>query len=39
MTKKALYVNELCDNNTVKIHHVSQSDFFFKIGFLDKIFG
>ena len=28
MTEKALDVNELlCDNNTVKTHHVSQSDF------------
>ena len=28
MTIKALNVNELlCDNNTVKTHHVNQSDF------------
>ena len=28
MTKKALNANVLlCDNNTVKIHHVNQSDF------------
>ena len=28
MTKKALDVNELmCDNNTVKTHHVNRSDF------------
>ena len=27
MTKKALDVNKLlCDNNTVKIHHVNRSD-------------
>ena len=41
MTKKASDVNEilLCDNNTVKTHHVNRSDFFFKkLGFLDKIF-
>ena len=28
----------LCDNNTVKTHHVNQSDFLRKVGFLDKIF-
>ena len=39
MTKKALDANELlCDNNTVKTHHVNRSDFFKKLGFLDKIF-
>ena len=28
MTKKALDVNELmCDNNTVKTHHINRSDF------------
>ena len=38
MTEKALYANELlCDNNTVKTHHVNRSDFFKKLGFLDKI--
>ena len=40
MTKKALDVNELlCDDNTVKTHHVNWSDFLKKPGFLDKIFG
>ena len=39
MTKKASDANELlCDNNTVKTHHVNRSDFFKKLGFLDKIF-
>ena len=40
MTKKALEANALlCDNNTVKIHYVNQSDFLKnKLGFLDKIF-
>ena len=30
MTKKASDVNKilLCDNNTVKTHHVNRSDFF-----------
>ena len=40
MTKKALDANKLlCDNNTVKTHHVNWSDFL-KIltSFLDKIF-
>ena len=40
MIKKALDANEfLCDNNTVKTHHVNQSDFLKKkkLGFLDKI--
>ena len=28
MTKKALDANKLlCDNNTVKTHHINQSDF------------
>ena len=27
----------LCDNNTVKTHHVNWSDFLRKVGFLDKI--
>ena len=27
----------LCDNNTVKTHHVNRSDFLRKVGFLDKI--
>ena len=32
MTKKASDVNEilLCDNNTVKTHHVNRSDFFLR---------
>ena len=31
MTEKALDANELlCDNNTVKTHHVNRSDFFKK---------
>ena len=39
MTKKASDANKLlCDNNTVKTHHVNRSDFFKKLGFLDKIF-
>ena len=38
MTEKASDVNEMCDNNTVKTHHVNRSDFFKKLGFLDKIF-
>ena len=40
MTKKALDANKLlCDNNTVKTHHVNWSDFFLrKLGFLDEIF-
>ena len=39
MTKKASDANELlCENNTVKTHHVNRSDFFKKLGFLDKIF-
>ena len=39
MTEIALDANELlCDNNTVKTHHVNRSDFKKKkIGFLDKI--
>ena len=39
MTEKALDANELlCDNNTVKTHHVNRSDFFKKkLGFLGKI--
>ena len=39
MTKKALGANKLlCDNNTVKIHHVKWSDLKKKLSFLDKIF-
>ena len=38
MTEKASDVDEMCDNNTVKTHHVNWSDFFTKLGFLDKIF-
>ena len=39
MTKKATDANKsLCDNNAVKSHHVNRSDFFKKLGFLDKIF-
>ena len=38
MTEKASDVDEMCDNNTVKTHHVNWSDFFKKLGFLDKIF-
>ena len=39
MTKKALDANELlCDNNTVKTHHVNRSGFSEKLGFLVKIF-
>ena len=39
MTVKASDVNKLlCDNNTVKNHHVNWSDFWKKTGFLDKIF-
>ena len=38
MTEKALDANELlCDNNTLKTHHVNRSDFLKKLGFLDKI--
>ena len=34
MTKKALEVNELmCDNNTVKTHHVNRSDLKKKLAF------
>ena len=39
MTVKASDVNKLlCENNTVKNHHVNWSDFWKKTGFLDKIF-
>ena len=39
MTKKALDAKELlCDNNTVKTHHVNWSDFLKILSFLDKIF-
>ena len=44
MTIKALNVNELlCDNNTVKTHHVNQSDFLkenlaFQTFFVKKLF-
>ena len=39
MTKRASDANKLlCDNNAVKSHHVNRSDFFKKLGFLDKIF-
>ena len=39
MTKKALDANKLlCDNNTVKTHHVNWSDFLKILSFLDKIF-
>ena len=39
MTVKASDANKLlCDNNTVKTHHVNWSDFLKKLGFLDKIF-
>ena len=38
MIKNALDAKELlCDNNTVKTHHVNRSDLK-KLGFLDKIF-
>ena len=38
MTIKASNTNKLlCDNNTVKTHHVNWSDFLRKLGFLDKI--
>ena len=34
MTKKALDVNELlCDDNTVKTHHVNWSDFLKNLAF------
>ena len=39
MTKKTLDANALlCENNTVKNHHVNWLDFLKKLGFLDKIF-